>query len=126
SEEDELAEGEAVGCAVAYAAAGAGEEAAAVAEAGAAAAARGAHSVLRTGGELFVPLADLIDVDRERERLSKELERVQGMLRGTEAKLSDEQFVGRAPEPVIQREREKAASLKEQADVLEAKLEALT
>jgi valyl-tRNA synthetase len=86
---------------------------------------RGAHAVLRSGGELFVPLADLIDTGRERERLSKELERIEGMLRGTEAKLSNEQFVGKAPEQIIAREREKAESLREQVKALREKLEAL-
>ncbi|HEX6560274.1 MAG TPA: valine--tRNA ligase, partial [Longimicrobiales bacterium] len=86
----------------------------------------GAHAVLRAGGELFVPLAGLIDVQRERERLGKELARLQGQLQGTEAKLDNEQFVGKAPAHVIDREREKAASLREQVAVLQQKLEALT
>ncbi|MGQ0815416.1 MAG: class I tRNA ligase family protein, partial [Gemmatimonadota bacterium] len=89
-------------------------------------AARGAHAVLRSGGELFVPLADLIDVGRERDRLTKELDRIEGMLRATENKLGNEQFVGKAPKQIIQHEREKAASLKEQASALRTKLEALT
>ena len=86
----------------------------------------GAHAVLRSGGELFVPLAGLIDVGKERDRLSKELERLQGQLKGTEAKLVNEQFVGRAPEAVVQREREKAASLRQQCQALAEKLEALS
>jgi pimeloyl-ACP methyl ester carboxylesterase len=59
------------------------------------------------------------------ERLSKELERIEGMLRGTEAKLSNDQFVGKAPEAIILREREKAESLREQVMALRDKLEAL-
>jgi valyl-tRNA synthetase len=85
----------------------------------------GAHAVLRTGGELFVPLADLIDVDKERERLSKDLERVAGQLRATEAKLTNDEFVNKAPAQVVDREREKAASLREQSSKLREKLEAL-
>ena len=85
----------------------------------------GAHAVLRSGGELFVPLADLIDVDRERARLRKELTRLQGQLAATEAKLGDKQFVGKAPAQVIERERAKAASLREQCARLQEKLEAL-
>jgi valyl-tRNA synthetase len=85
----------------------------------------GAHAVLRSGGDLFVPLADLIDVDRERGRLTKELDRLQSQLRVTEAKLTNEQFIGKAPEPVIEREREKAASLRDQHQRLLEKLAAL-
>ena len=87
---------------------------------------RGAHAVLRSGGELFVALADLIDVDRERDRLTKELERLQGQLRSTEGKLSNEQFVSKAPPQIIDREREKLASLQQQCEALEDKLKALT
>jgi valyl-tRNA synthetase len=86
----------------------------------------GAHAVLRSGGDVFVALADLIDVDKERDRLSKEVERVSSQLKGTEAKLNNEQFTGKAPEKVIQHEREKAASLQEQLTRLREKLEALT
>lgn len=85
----------------------------------------GAHAVLRAGGELFIPLEGLIDVARERDRLSKELERLDGQLRGTEAKLNNEQFVSKAKPEVIQRERDKANSLREQHERLAEKLKAL-
>jgi valyl-tRNA synthetase len=93
---------------------------------GAAAAKGGAHAVLRSGGEVFIPLEGLIDVDKERDRLSKELARVEGQLRGTEAKLGNEQFVSKAKPEVIAREREKATSLRQQHEQLAEKLEALT
>jgi valyl-tRNA synthetase len=85
----------------------------------------GAHAVLRAGGELYIPLEGLIDVGRERERLTKELTRLDGQLRGTEAKLTNEQFVGKAPPDIIQRERDKLASLREQVGALSEKLKAL-
>jgi valyl-tRNA synthetase len=85
----------------------------------------GAHAVLRSGGDLFVPLADLIDVDRERDRLTKELDRLQSQLRATEAKLTNQQFIGKAPELVVEREREKVASLRDQCQRLTEKLAAL-
>jgi valyl-tRNA synthetase len=84
----------------------------------------GAHAVLRAGGELFIPLEGLIDVDKERERLGKELARLDGQLRGTEAKLGNQQFVGKAKPEVIQRERDKAASLRQQYEQLAEKLKA--
>jgi valyl-tRNA synthetase len=83
----------------------------------------GAHAVLRSGAELFVPLAGVIDVEQEKQRLSKELERLEGQLRGTEARLSSEQFTARAPAEIVAKEREKAASLRDQRDRLAAKLQ---
>ena len=86
----------------------------------------GAHAVLRGGTELFVPLGDIIDVARERERIGEEVKRFDGMVRATEAKLGNEQFVGKAPADVVAKEREKLASLLEQRDRLANKLQALS
>jgi valyl-tRNA synthetase len=85
----------------------------------------GASAVLRSGAELFIPLAGLLDLDRERERLRQELERVRQLHRSTEGKLANPNFVGRAPEEVVEREREKLQSYAEQRIKLESKLQAL-
>jgi valyl-tRNA synthetase len=85
----------------------------------------GAHAIIGSGTELFIPLAGVIDVDRERQRLRKELERLEQFLRATESKLANEKFVGRAPADVVAREREKAEGLKDQRERLSAKLESL-
>jgi valyl-tRNA synthetase len=87
--------------------------------------AAGAHAVMRGGTELFIPLADIIDLAQERERLKKEIERLDGMLRGTEAKLANEQFTAKAPADVIEREREKADNFRDQRERLSSKLTAL-
>jgi valyl-tRNA synthetase len=85
----------------------------------------GAHAVLRSGADLFLPLAGIIDVEQERQRLGRELERIEGQLRGTDARLASEQFTARAPAEIVAREREKAASLRDQRDRLAAKLQGL-
>jgi valyl-tRNA synthetase len=85
----------------------------------------GAHAVLRSGADLFLPLVGIIDVDQERQRLGKDLERMEGQLRGTEARLQSEQFTARAPADIVAREREKADSLRDQRDRLAAKLQGL-
>jgi valyl-tRNA synthetase len=85
----------------------------------------GAHAVLRGGTELFVPLADLIDLDRERDRLGKELARLESQLQATYTRLANESFTARAPAEVVDREREKAENFKDQRDRLSAKLAAL-
>jgi valyl-tRNA synthetase len=78
----------------------------------------GAHAVLRTGGELFLPLREVIDLDRERQRLVAELDRLSGLLTGSRAKLKNPGFLGSAPPEVVEREREKAVSLEQRHDRL--------
>ena len=70
--------------------------------------------------------AGIVDVAREKQRLEEELERLSGHLRATESRLANEQFVSRAPAEVVAREREKAASLRDQCERLRRKLESLT
>ncbi|HSM08703.1 MAG TPA: valine--tRNA ligase [Gemmatimonadota bacterium] len=70
----------------------------------------GAHAVLRSGVELFLPLEGVVDVDRERARIGEELERLDGLLAATEKRLDNPQFTGQAPAEVVEREREKLAS----------------
>jgi valyl-tRNA synthetase len=85
----------------------------------------GAHAVLSGGAELFLPLEGVIDLERERARLAGEIERLQGQLAGAEKKLANEQFVTKAPDAVVQKERDKAAGLAEQVEKLRAKAEEL-
>jgi valyl-tRNA synthetase len=85
----------------------------------------GASTVLRSGAELFLPLADVVDLDRERARLRAELERVGGLREGTRKRLENETFVGRAPAEVVQRERDKLSSFDEQHEKLSRTLRSL-
>jgi valyl-tRNA synthetase len=85
----------------------------------------GAHAVLGNGMEIYVPLEGVIDLKRERERLRGEIKRLQGQLKGTEAKLENQGFLEKAPEEVIGKEREKAASFQEQISKLQEKLSAI-
>jgi valyl-tRNA synthetase len=85
----------------------------------------GAHAVLRSGTELFVPLSGVIDLDREGERIRVEVERVSHLLARTRAKLANEGFLANAPAEVLDREKEKECSLAEQHDRLEEKYRAL-
>jgi valyl-tRNA synthetase len=85
----------------------------------------GASAVLRSGTELFIPLAGVIDLDRERARLREEIGRIDGQIAGGEKKLANESFVARAPENVVNYERDKLASFREQRAKLAEKLAAL-
>ena len=85
----------------------------------------GATDVLPSGVEVFVPLEGVLDLDQERERLRKEMARVEGLLRGTEGKLGNASFVERAPAEVVEREREKRDSFRDQREVLDRKIRVL-
>ncbi len=62
------------------------------------------------GEEFFVPLEGLIDLDLERARLSKEIERISSLLDGVKSKLNNAGFTNRAPKEVVEKEKEKLAS----------------
>ena len=68
--------------------------------------------------ELFVPLAGLIDIDKEHSRLDKEIERLRNLIRGAESKLSNEKFTRKAPENIVEHEREKLTSCREQLAIV--------
>ena len=69
--------------------------------------------------KLYIPLGQLVDVAKELERIGKELEKARKNLAGLMGKLSNENFVARAPETVVKAEREKA----QKAQALIAQLE---
>ncbi len=85
----------------------------------------GGHAVLRSGAEVFVPLAGVIDLDRERQRLESEASRLEELLSRTRERLENRQFLDKAPAEVVEREREKERSLAEQRERLTAKIRAL-
>ncbi len=85
----------------------------------------GAHAVIGNGAELFVPLEGVIDVERERSRLTDEITRLGQLLAGTKKKLENEKFVSRAPADVVQKERDRTLQLEEQGSKLREKLAAL-
>jgi valyl-tRNA synthetase len=62
--------------------------------------------------EIYVPLAGLIDVDAERERLTKELARVEQELAGMLRKLENPNFVAKAPPDVVEKDRARVDELK--------------
>ncbi|MBQ7445285.1 MAG: valine--tRNA ligase [Clostridia bacterium] len=66
-------------------------------------------SVIIPGATIYMPLTDLIDVDKELERLGLELNKIEGEIERVSAKLANENFVTKAPARLIDAEREKAA-----------------
>lgn len=68
-----------------------------------------AMSQVITGAEIYVPLAELIDIDDEIARLEGETKKFSGEVKRAQGKLSNEKFVNAAPEAVVAAEREKLA-----------------
>lgn len=64
-------------------------------------------SEMVNGIELFIPLEGIIDLGAEKEKIEKEIARLEGINTGINKKLSNEQFVSNAPEAVISKEKEK-------------------
>jgi valyl-tRNA synthetase len=85
----------------------------------------GGHAVLSDGTAVFVPLGETIDVGRECGRLGTEVDRLRKLVESQEKKLGNEQFVSRAPTEVVDRERQKLTTWKDQREVLVKKRELL-
>ncbi len=85
----------------------------------------GQVSIVTHNATAYLPLSELVDLDAERERIAREKEKAENGLRIVEQKLSNEKFVSRAPEAVVNVEREKAAKLRELIAKLEESVKAL-
>ena len=73
----------------------------------------GATTATVCGCDVFVDLADLVDVDAEITRLEKETLKTEGFIQAKQRKLTDEKFTARAPEAVVAKERAQLADLEE-------------
>ena len=71
-----------------------------------------------TGAEIYLPLAGLINIEDEIARLEKEAEKLQQEVDRVEKKLSNEKFVAKAPEAVVEVERAKGADYQAQREAV--------
>jgi len=81
----------------------------------------GAHAVLKNGVEVFIPLEGVIDITRELERLRTKIDRLATQVEATQKKLSNDGFLRGAPADVVEKERSKLSSFREQLDKLRGK-----
>jgi valyl-tRNA synthetase len=82
-------------------------------------------SAVVAGEELFVPLEGLIDIELEKARLKKEIDRITGVVSGIRNKLNNQNFVSKAPKDVVEKEREKMKNFGETLEKLEKSFAAL-
>ncbi|MBN2790015.1 MAG: valine--tRNA ligase [Candidatus Delongbacteria bacterium] len=84
-----------------------------------------ASSFVVSGTEIFIPLEDIIDIDAEKEKIEKEIKRLDGINFGINKKLANDQFVSNAPEQVISKEKDKLANNLDAIEKLKNSLENL-
>jgi valyl-tRNA synthetase len=77
-------------------------------------------------GEIYIPLTDLIDLDSEKQRLEKELDNQTKYLDRIKKKLSNFDFLERAPADVIQAEKDKQRQVEDSIERLNKNLESLS
>ena len=87
---------------------------------------RGTPTALTPFGELFLPLEGLVDVEAEKSRIAKELDKIAKEISRSEAKLGNASFVQRAPAEVVQQEQERLSDWKEKRQRLTAMLTSLS
>ena len=74
---------------------------------------------------VYMPLADLIDFEKEKERLAKEQKRLEGELKRVHGMLNNEKFMSKAPEAKIAEEKEKLAKYESMMAKVQEQLKAL-
>ncbi len=81
--------------------------------------------VVTESARIFIPMGELIDVQKERERLNKEKADCEKEIAFFEGKLSNEKFVSRAPEAVVNQERQKLQKANERLQKILESIQAL-
>jgi valyl-tRNA synthetase len=87
--------------------------------------AEGAISLVVPGATIYLPLASLVDADKERARLLKEQKRLQGELARIDSKLANQGFLAKAPPQLIDAEHAKRTQFDQMLTNIEAELAAL-
>ena len=85
-----------------------------------------AVSVVIANANIYIPFAELVDIEKEKERLLKEKERLEGELKRVNGMLSNERFISKAPEAKINEEKEKLAKYTQMMQQVEERLKSLS
>ena len=84
---------------------------------------KGAATAVVGSTEIYLPIDDLLDLDEERARLTKEIAKITGEITRTQKKLANPEFVNKAKPEIIQKEREKGIQHEEKLRTLKASVE---
>ena len=71
---------------------------------------------------MYIPLAELIDIEKEKARLEKELKAAEDELKRLDAKLGNPGFVSKAPAAVVAGEKEKQTKTADKIEMIKAEL----
>ena len=82
-------------------------------------------SAVTGGASLFIPMGELVDVDKEIARLGKELEGTLGEIKRSEGKLGNPGFVSKAPANLIEQEKQKVEKNKALAQTISERIKEL-
>jgi valyl-tRNA synthetase len=84
-----------------------------------------AVSTIISGAELYIPLAELIDIEKEIQRLNKEKDKIISEISRVDGKLSNEGFLKKAPEKLVDEEKAKKSNYEEMLRTLEKRIHEL-
>ena len=76
-------------------------------------------------GTLYIPMGELVDADKERERLNGELDKVMQEIRRADGKLNNQGFIAKAPKKLVEAEREKLEKFREMREKILSQLKNL-
>ncbi|SCX98220.1 valyl-tRNA synthetase [Lachnospiraceae bacterium XPB1003] len=85
-----------------------------------------AVSVMLAHAAIYMPFSDLVDIEKELERLKKEEKRLEGELKRSESMLNNEKFLSKAPEEKIAEEKEKLAKYEKMMEQVKNQIAGLT
>ena len=77
------------------------------------------------GMEVYIPLQGLVDLGEEKDRMKKRISEIERLLSGINSKLANENFLGRAPKEVINKERLNLSKLNEELEKITSNLDML-
>ena len=84
-----------------------------------------AMSGILAGAEVYIPMAELVDLDEERAKMKKEIAKLEKEVQRSQKKLGNEKFVNNAPEKVVEAEKQKAVEWQQKLDSAKERLASL-
>ena len=84
-----------------------------------------AVNIVVAGAEIYLPMSELVDKDKELERLNEEKKKLEGEIKRVEGKLSNQGFVSKAPQKVVDEERAKGEKYKSMLEKVIENIEAM-